>query len=671
MKKNVENIILYIIVAAILVAAFLCNFKSVEDDVTDSADVTTEVAEESVADAALDDIDADNQTSKTTEPTTEEPTTELSEEELLQIQVDEIMSNMTLKEKVAQMFIIALDDLNDDEKTTELTSKGQRAFNNIPVGGVIFMEENLDTVVSTIDITDALQEMSVERTGLSMFISIDEEGGSVARISGNASFGMADVCSMAEVGATEDPEEAYNVGATIGEYLSILGFNLDNAPVADVLTNSSNKVIGTRSFGSDASLVASMVVAELEGLHSQNIYGVVKHFPGHGNTSGNTHKTTVVSDRTLEELYETDLVPFIEAIESGVEFIMVGHISLPNVTGDNTPATLSSAIVTDLLREDLGFEGIIMTDAMNMSAITNIYDAGEAAVLAVQAGCDIILMPEDYKAAYAAIVKAVTNGEITEERIDQSVARIIKAKLAMDVEDDEEDVEEEEEPESEVSSDQAFNVTSIIEINGNYFYFDEDGTMAKNGWYYIDGYKLYFDESGYLVTDVEDIIGPQSSYYIVVNDNTNVVTVYAADDDGEFVVPVKAFVCSVGGKTPTSGTYKTSDKYRWRELYGDCYGQWVTRITGHILFHSVPYYYPNNMTLETEEYNLLGTSASMGCVRLQAFAAKWIYDNCSSGTSVTFIEGDESDDPLPTQPFTTIPENQTWDPTDPEVTVGE
>jgi beta-N-acetylhexosaminidase len=217
-----------------------------------------------------------------------------------------------------------------------------------------------------------MQAIATERTGLPAFLCVDEEGGTVARVAGNSAFGVTNVGSMSDIGATGDSQNAYNAGVTIGSYLSKLGFNVDFAPVADVLTNSDSS-IGDRSFGSDANLVADMVSAELKGLTSQNVYGAVKHFPGHGAAADDTHDGAATVERTLEELTAQELVPFQRAADEDVAFVMVGHLSVPNVTGDDTPATLSSYLVTDLLRRQMGYDGIVITDAMNMSAITDSY----------------------------------------------------------------------------------------------------------------------------------------------------------------------------------------------------------------------------------------------------------------------------------------------------------
>ena len=206
---------------------------------------------------------------------------------------------------------------------------------------------------------------------------------------------------------------------------------MDYAPVADVLTNSSNTEIATRSFGSDASAVADMVSSELQGLESQGIFGVVKYFPGLGDTTGDSHTSVVTSQKTLEELTTTELVPFQRAIDDGVSFIMVGHIALPNITGDDVPASLSSKIVTDLLRTQMGYNGIVVTDAMTAGSITDTYNSDVAAVMAVNAGVDIILLPADYDTAYNAVLAAVSDGSISEDRIDESVVRIVKKKLEL------------------------------------------------------------------------------------------------------------------------------------------------------------------------------------------------------------------------------------------------
>ena len=366
-----------------------------------------------------------------TEEVTEQPQTEVQTDPVEE-QAAQLVSQMTLEDKIAQMFVITPNALTG--YASGVTAAGdttKEAYQSRPVGGIVYMADNLTDPEQTTTMLSNMQEIARERTGLPVFLCVDEEGGSVARIAGNDAFGVTDVGNMSDIGASGDVQNAYNAGSTIGSYLAALGFNVDFAPVADVLTNPDNQVIGQRSFGSDAQTVAGMVTSELQGLSAAGVYGTVKHFPGHGGTSGDSHDGAVSTDKTLEELMAEELVPFQSAIDGGVNFVMVGHISAPNVTGDNAPATLSKVLITDVLRGQMGYNGIVITDAMNMEAITGFYNSDKAAVLAVTAGADMILMPADYNTAYTGILNAVNDGTITEERINESVTRIVKAKLAM------------------------------------------------------------------------------------------------------------------------------------------------------------------------------------------------------------------------------------------------
>ncbi len=346
-------------------------------------------------------------------------------------QASQLVSGMSLEDKVAQMFVITPEALTGYASVTAAGDTTKAAYESRPVGGLIYMADNLLSTEQTTEMLTNMQNIAMERTGLPVFLSVDEEGGTVARVAKNDAFGVTDVGNMSDIGATGDAQNAYNAGVTIGTYLKQLGFNVDYAPVADVLTNPDNTVIGTRSFGSDASVVADMVTKELEGLSSQGVFGVVKHFPGHGGVSGDSHDGAVTMDKSLEELMQTEFVPFQKAVENGVSFVMVGHISVPQVVGDNTPASLSQMMVSNVLREQLGYQEIVITDAMNMGAITGSYTADQAAVMAVNAGVDMILMPQDYETAYNGLLQAVQDGTITEDRINESVTRIVKVKLQM------------------------------------------------------------------------------------------------------------------------------------------------------------------------------------------------------------------------------------------------
>ncbi|MCQ2526627.1 MAG: endo alpha-1,4 polygalactosaminidase [Lachnospiraceae bacterium] len=352
-----------------------------------------------------------------------------SEEELLEAKINEWLENHTIEEKVAQLFVITPEALTTNGKTvTTLNDSLIEGINGCPIGGFIFFARNLKNREQTIAMLGDIEAMYEQIEMPVPFLAVDEEGGLVARIGNNPAFDVDSTVPMSEIGATGDADYAYQVGTYIGSYLYELGFNMNMAPDADVLSNPSNTVIGNRSFGSDSSLVAEMVIAESQALSEQNITFAVKHFPGHGSTEADSHNGYAYTDKSLAELYECELIPFKEAIDAGIGVIMVGHISVPNITDDDVPSSLSEYMITNVLRGDMGFEGIVITDAMNMGAVTKQYSSAEAAVLAIQAGSDIILMPEDFYSAYNGVLEAVNEGYISVRRIDESVRRILREK---------------------------------------------------------------------------------------------------------------------------------------------------------------------------------------------------------------------------------------------------
>ena len=221
------------------------------------------------------------------------------------------------------------------------------------------------------------------------------------------------------------------MGQTIGGYLKDYGFNMDFAPVADVNTNPGNRVIGTRAFSSDPETAALCVRAMADGLRQSGIIPVFKHFPGHGDTAEDSHQKIAVSYKTRQELLDCEWIPFLEAEDR--EAIMVGHIALPEITGDLTPATLSAAVVADCLRGSLSYQGLVITDSLAMGAVTQSYTPGEAAVAAIEAGCDILLMPPDLGEAFQAVMAAVEDGTIPESVLDRHVLRILNTKLDMHI----------------------------------------------------------------------------------------------------------------------------------------------------------------------------------------------------------------------------------------------
>jgi beta-N-acetylhexosaminidase len=234
---------------------------------------------------------------------------------------------------------------------------------------------------------------------------------------------------MQQVGESEDTVYAQEIGETIGKDISQLGFNVDFAPVADVNTSELNKEIGNRSFGSDTKLVSNMVTSFVKGLQSTNVSATLKHFPGQGSSTGNTHEGAVNLDKDIDNLRKTDFKPFQAGIKAGADFIMVSHVSISRVTENTLPASMSDIVMQSILRTEFGFDGIIITDAMDMTAITSEYTAAEAAVASISAGADIVLMPQNYEEAINGVLAAVEDGTIPESRINESVQRILQVKV--------------------------------------------------------------------------------------------------------------------------------------------------------------------------------------------------------------------------------------------------
>ena len=340
------------------------------------------------------------------------------------------LRQMTLEEKVAQMFITTPEALTGISGTATVAGETtRRAFDRLPVGGILYMAGNLENPAQTRALLAGMRQISLERTGLIPFLCVDEEGGQVARIGGNPAFGVPNLPPMAEIGKSGEAEAAREAGRTIGAYLQALGFNLDFAPCADVLTNPANRIVRSRSFGSDAALVSRMVRAFSEGLMTQRVLPCCKHFPGHGGTAEDSHKGFAVLPMDMDGLkHSPELAPFLDAAEWGAPMMMSSHISVPAASGDELPASLSKTLL-DLLRgPETGYEGLIVTDALDMGAITERFSPGEAAVLAVLAGNDMLLEPGHLEEAYEAVLSAVRTGKISQERIDQSVLRILRAK---------------------------------------------------------------------------------------------------------------------------------------------------------------------------------------------------------------------------------------------------
>ena len=348
----------------------------------------------------------------TTEPT--EPTTEATEPD----PILELMETMSLEEKVGQLFIIRPENIG---VTTSASTMTATLLTQYPVGGFILAKHNIQNETQITAFCAAMKQGRIPA-----FVATDEEGGLVSRFANHSAFNLPKYKSPGAVGESGNPEDALEMGNTIGQYLNRYGINMDFAPVADVNTNPNNPIIGTRAFSSDPQIAAIMSRAMAQGLQGNGVIPVYKHFPGHGDTAEDSHSKLAVSYKTLEELQTCEWLPYEDLGADAC--VMIAHVALPNVTGDMTPATMSYEIIQDYLRQMLGFTGVVMTDGMEMGAISNTYSSGEASIKVIEAGCDMILGPENFKEAYAAVLEAVETGRISMERLDESVYRILVLK---------------------------------------------------------------------------------------------------------------------------------------------------------------------------------------------------------------------------------------------------
>lgn len=365
--------------------------------------------------------------------------------------IKDIIDKMTLEQKVAQLFVVSPETLTGVDSVQYAGDMTYQALQDYPVGGIVFAKDNIDSSSQFGTMTDNLQSYSEEISGLPLFLAAAEEGGSASVLGNNdnldeyyensysddgsdyssssANSVHSGAPSMSEIGRKDDSTNAYEAGKSIGSLMSAYGLNLDLAPVADVLSGNSTG-IGNRTFGTDAQTVSDMALEVIRGIQEEDVNAAMKYFPGYGAASSNMSGFPVINS-SLDELKKKEFLPYSNAIAQGMDFVMVGHISVPNVTGDDTPASLSEKMISEVLRKDLGFKGIVMTDYLNDKTIVKNYGAADAAVKAIQAGADLLLEPDDLEAAYEGVLKAVKKGDITEDLLDESIYRILRVKLSM------------------------------------------------------------------------------------------------------------------------------------------------------------------------------------------------------------------------------------------------
>ena len=333
-------------------------------------------------------------------------------------EVKELIESMSINEKIGQLMIVGFNGTSVDENLNDLVK-------NSYIGGVILFKDNVESLDGVTELINNIKLLNIENK-IPLFISVDEEGGVVSRTPNE----FLKLPSSISIGAYNNENMSYKVGEIIAQELKLMGYNMDYAPVLDVLSNPNNTVIGSRAFGRDVDTVSNLGVSVMKGISENNVISVVKHFPGHGDTSVDSHYGLPLVEKSLEELKELEFIPFQWAINNGADVIMVSHILLQSIDSEN-PATMSKKIISNILRNEMNFDGVVISDDMTMAAIMDNYDIGEASVKAINAGVDIILVCHGYDnemQVLNSISEAVNSGEITEERLNESVYRILSLK---------------------------------------------------------------------------------------------------------------------------------------------------------------------------------------------------------------------------------------------------
>ena len=340
--------------------------------------------------------DTDTQ-SKTKEPSIED-------------KVSNVMKDMTIEEKISQMLVLYYTNEIVDDNLKEILKE------RTP-GGFIITQDNLVSYDKTVEFIKDLKKNSK----IPLILSIDQEGGNVQRLQTFEDVEVLNVPYMYDVGKTNDEKLAYDVGKVLAHEMKTIGINVVYAPVVDIYSNKDNTVIGKRSFGETKELVSKMAINTAKGMEDEGIIPTYKHFPGHGDTAVDSHVSLPVLNKTKDQLMEEELYPFKTAINNNAKLIMIGHLAVPSIDG-NTPASMSGKII-DILKDDLNYKGLIITDALNMGALTNTYTYEEIYTQSIKAGVDLLLMPNGSKDAIEKIKK-----NISEERIDKSVKKILTFK---------------------------------------------------------------------------------------------------------------------------------------------------------------------------------------------------------------------------------------------------
>lgn len=327
------------------------------------------------------------------------------------------LRNMSLKDKIGQMIMI------DYRDVTEITVELENILTTYNPGGFILFKSNVASFNQTQRFLNDIKSASNIRT----IISIDQEGGRVQRL--DERVGFEHYPPMSEIGKTMDEAVAFELGVKMGAELKAIGVDMNMAPVLDIFSNPQNRVIADRAFGTNSEIVKKMAFAYADGLKKENIIAVGKHFPGHGDTLKDSHIDLPIIEKDLETLKQLELIPFIEAVNQKLPGLMVAHIAVPKITQDTLPSSLSKIMIGDLLKNEIGYKGLIMPDSLKMKALVNYFKDEDIYLRCIDAGNDLLLMPQDIKEAYEVIYRKVNDGVITMERIEQSVYKILSTKF--------------------------------------------------------------------------------------------------------------------------------------------------------------------------------------------------------------------------------------------------
>jgi len=340
-----------------------------------------------------------------------------SEEDSIEDPLKKQIEAMTLEEKVGQLVMVGLDGY-------EFNPNAQKFIQEYKVGGFILLKKNVQDTQQALRLVNSLKEANGDQ--IPLFLAIDEEGGRISRMPAD----LSKMPSSQKIGTLNNKELARRVGEILGQEVKEFGLNVNFAPVLDIYSNPKNTVIGDRAFGSTPELVSSLGIQVMKGIQEQDVIPVVKHFPGHGDTAVDSHIGLPRVDYDLERLRSFELVPFKEAVSQQVDGIMLAHILIPKIDPDY-PASCSRAVITELLRTELNYQGVVITDDLTMGAILENYNIGEVAVKSIQAGSDIVLVCHDFakeELVIQELLKAARTGEISTERLNESVYRVLKLK---------------------------------------------------------------------------------------------------------------------------------------------------------------------------------------------------------------------------------------------------